>query len=159
VNIKRFESLPVTVVAEGGLWEYCVDQSTKPFIPTKCTTLTGLNLPDWLKATQALFILALIFSLGALVVAVLTLFTEKVKTIHTSILLIIPGVCGLTAMTIFFKKTEYPQIPYLVMLILRANVGYKFGWSYALGWVGSILSLLSAVVGIAMKTIDTMRNR
>jgi len=144
----------VNTIGEGGIWTYCKERT---FVYVKnCVKYEGLLLPDWLQATQAFSIFAVLFSGGALGMAVLTLFTEKIKIKHVAILLIIPGVCGIIALAIFTSKLgEHPEIAYLK----RYGISPSFGWSYALGWVGSILSLLSAVVGIAMKTIDTMRNR
>ena len=107
-----------------GLWKACSPVGCNSYARTSKT----------FHAVRAFSILAVLASVGCIGLAVFAMFSDSVKWTFPFIAAIAAGVCGIIAMAIFTGET---------------NSG-SYGWSYFLGWVGSVLAFVTA--GIAFGT-------
>ena len=90
-----------------------------------------------LDATRAFSILAVLASIGCVALSVLSMFSESVKWIMPFLAAIGAGVCGLIAMAIFTGENSQSSSHY--------------GWSYFLGWVGTVLAFVTSGIAFCTK--------
>merc|ERR1712176_383280 len=113
------------VEVKSGLWRTCNGDV--------CGSISGSS--SKLDAVRAFSVLAILLSIAATALAILFMFTDKVKGMFVAIALIAAGACMLIAMAIFTADVE------------DAVMKPDYGWAYALGWVGTIGSFAAAVIG------------
>jgi len=85
-------------------------------------------------------ILAILAAGGAAMLTVFSMLTESIRGELIGAVLVSCGVCGVIAMAIFTKDVSGSN-----------SNGFDYGWSYALGWVGSIAAFLSSVTAFIFK--------
>lgn len=149
--MKTESNFAIASSIEIGIWKYC---TTNPAISiyvsevTQCYTFKPSTIiyTNWMKATQAFSILAVLSSIGATVLAVLTLFIKRIKLHYVSIVMAVPCICGIIALAIFTGEINNHKS----IILLKLSYNFVYGWSYALGWVGSIFALITAVFGIVL---------
>ena len=90
-----------------GLWKKCGTPYDNGF-NSKCISNDKEHVPAWFWAVRLFIIFAVLFSGGAVVLAVLTLFTEKVNLNHVVITLTYSGVCGaISTFTMLVKYRDF----------------------------------------------------
>jgi len=130
--------------AESGIWFSCSRREH-----TTIKTCTGFKeFPDWVKSTRAFSILAVLLSAGGMAMAVLTLITEKVKGNYVSFIFIISGFCGMVSLCIYASEEKNKSIRDIKAIY---GIDYSYGWTYILGWMGSILGFITSAVRLTLK--------
>ncbi|XP_057309236.1 lens fiber membrane intrinsic protein-like [Hydractinia symbiolongicarpus] len=115
-----------------GLWKVCGELN--------CKTI-GNDLGDkekWYKATRAFAVISCLVIIAGIILAILALVSDKVKSIIGGILMFCGGGCMLVALAIFTDKQDFDSIYFK----------YQYGWSYIIGWIGVAVSIVSGVLGI-----------
>ena len=109
-----------------GVWKYCLKGQC---VATEANT-------DKQKAIRAFSILAVLASVAAGGLALIGLFSDKIKGMLSSVFLIVSLVCMVIALSIFIDAVN--DNPF--------NTA-SYGWSFYLGWVGCAGAIGAAVIG------------
>lgn len=120
------------VDSQTGLWKACILDI--------CNDVGDfLSEKDWFRATRAFSVIACLLSVPAVLVAIISLFSDKIKALIGAILLFCAAACMVIALAIYTDKHPY-------------NKDYtKYGWSYILGWIGALASVGAGIVGVLVE--------
>ncbi|XP_057294054.1 lens fiber membrane intrinsic protein-like [Hydractinia symbiolongicarpus] len=119
ISIRGF-----TFKANAGLWKTCRNDECE----------NRKIIPSWFKSVRAFAVLSCMASIGAIVMSLLGLFTEKVKSIFASVFFAAAAGCMVIALVVFVSKVESTQ-------------GGSIGWSYIIGWIGVVTSIFGVILG------------
>ncbi|XP_057311018.1 uncharacterized protein LOC130648906 [Hydractinia symbiolongicarpus] len=129
-----------------GLWKGCVEINSQNVclkLPNSVVEKYGLGL------LRGLLIVAVLASICAVAMSVLTLFTGRFAGFAAAIFLIVAGVTSVSAVIIFIETRK-------LFLIggLDLNELIPFSWSYIMGWIGAIVCFLSTLCGFYISCIE-----
>jgi len=118
---------------ESGLWRVCREAPGRP----ACGSISSSGLADWYGAVRAFSILSVLACVAG-IAATLLFIIEKLPGIIPGAIFLGAGVCGIICMSVYTEKTSMP------------SQMYSYGWSYFLGWVGTVFSGITGIIAIVI---------
>lgn len=109
-----------------GLWKIC---------QYSCVSIDSSSLADWFKATRAFAVMACLAAAGAILMAILGMVSEKIKSLFVSLFLFAAAGNMVLALAIFTSKTGSSRL-------------LSYGWSYILGWIGAVGGGVGGLLGL-----------
>lgn len=101
----------------------------------------GNNVPDKFKAIRAFAVLAVLASAGAGLLALFGLCVDRIKGASASVLLISATICMIISLAIYTDEYKDKVGDFVF-------VKTSWGWSWYLGWVGCVVAIVGAILGV-----------
>ncbi|XP_065060983.1 peripheral myelin protein 22-like [Rhopilema esculentum] len=111
----------------GGIWENCRQDTDGMY------SCSNLQTTDWLNAVKAFLIIAIILYLFVVLYLIMMVWGKGMTVRFIGIDLLFAAMFGVIAMSVYTGK-------------YHLKPGYEYGWSYVLGWSGSIATVVSGVL-------------
>lgn len=121
-----------------GLWKICYDRPNRG-LDTSCIETIGDAFMNNVRSSMCLSFLMYAFVLGYLIAMQ---FRSDLPLSYVGVALIISAMSALFGLTLFIATQDIPRKHWLFVT--------KYGWSFGVGWVGMLGSMISGVVCISL---------
>lgn len=129
-----------------GLWKVCENIHSHNF----CAKLKKSVVEKYgLGLLRGLLIVAVLASICAVAMSILTLFAGRFAGFAAAIFLIVAGVTSVSAVIIFIQTRKLIAGG---LRLVDLN-DFPFSWSYIMGWIGAIVCFLSTSCGFYISCI------
>lgn len=125
-----------SVTYESGLWKSCVSGHGGG-----CSDFTASSA--WMRSCRAMVILSCLAILLGVALSLLSFVEQRVKGYMISICCIISAITMAIALIVFLTENEWAN-----------KLSYRYSWTFILGWIAVLLSLLSAIWATMMGRFD-----
>jgi len=110
----------------GGIWENCKQYANGVY------SCLPLPTTDWLNCVKAFLIISIILYLMVVLYLIVLVWGRGLAIRFIGIDLLLAAMFALIAMSVYTAK--YKMQP-----------GYNYGWSYTLGWLGTVFTAISGI--------------
>lgn len=125
-----------------GLWKICYDRVNRD-LTTSCQERIGDAFLNNVRSAMCLSFLAYAVILGYLIAMQ---FRSDLVLTPVGLTLIVSGMSALFGLTLFIASEDIPRKHWLFEI--------KYGYSFGLGWLGMLSSIITGVVCISLPKIE-----
>jgi len=121
-----------------GLWKQCYDRPNRG-LETSCVETVGDALMNNVRSAMCLSFLLYAVVLGYLIAMQ---FRADLPLSHVGIALLVSAMAALFGLVLFLASTDIPRVHWLFVT--------SYGWSFGIGWLGMLGSMISGIVCISL---------